>query len=331
MPEPLGVKIVGTGSAVPEQVLTNQHFVDRLDTTHDWIVERTGILERRIASEAESTASLATAAARKALADAKLKPSDLDAIIVATITPEYTFPSTACCVQRDIEAPTIAAFDVSAACSGFIYALVTASFLLQGGRYRRILVIGAETMSRITDYEDRATCILFGDGAGAVVLEATPDTSGPAILHHQMHAEGKGALILCVPASGLRHPPTHMTVNEKMHYVKMQGREVYKLAVKRNFEIVDSVLRETGLKGEDITLVIPHQSNLRIIESARERLGLPKDRVYVNIDRYGNTSAASIPMGLDECRRVGRIKSGDLVLLVAFGAGFTWASALLRL
>jgi 3-oxoacyl-[acyl-carrier-protein] synthase-3 len=331
MPEPLGVKIIGTGSAVPDQVFTNQHFVDRLDTTHDWILERTGIRERRIASENESTASLASAAARKALADARLTPADLDAIIVATITPEYTFPSTACCVQRDLEAPTIAAFDLSAACSGFIYAFVTASCMLQGGRFRRILVIGAETMSRITDYEDRATCILFGDGAGAVILEGAPDASGPAILHHQLHAEGKGALILTVPASGYRHPPSHMTVNERLHYVKMQGREVYKLAVKRNFEIVDSVLRETGLTGEDLALVIPHQSNLRIIESARERLGLPKDRVYVNIDRFGNTSAASIPMGLDECRRTGRIKSGDLVLLASFGAGFTWASALLRL
>ncbi|HVP12463.1 MAG TPA: beta-ketoacyl-ACP synthase III [Phycisphaerae bacterium] len=331
MPEPLGVKIIGTGSAVPDQVLTNQYFVERLDTTHEWIMERTGILERRIASDKESTASLATAAARKALDDAHLTPADLDAILVATITPEYTFPSTACCVQRDLEAPPIPAFDLSAACSGFIYALVMGSFLVQGGQFRRILIIGAETMSRITDYEDRATCILFGDGAGAAVLEAAPDTSGPALLHHQMHAEGKGALMLCVPASGMHLTPSHMTVNERLHYIKMQGREVYKLAVKRNFELVDSVLKETGLKSEDITLVIPHQSNLRIIESARERLGLPKERVYVNIDRLGNTSAASIPMGLDECRRTGRIKSGDLVLLVAFGAGFTWASALLRL
>jgi 3-oxoacyl-[acyl-carrier-protein] synthase-3 len=327
----LGVKIVGSGSAVPDRVLSNQYFVERLDTTSDWIRERTGILERRVVSEKESTATLATAAAREALAEACLTPDDIDLIIVATITPEYTFPSTACCVQRDLGAKPVAAYDLTAACSGFIYALVTGAFMVQGGQYRRALVIGAETMSRITDYEDRATCVLFGDGAGAVILEATPDASGPAILHHQLFADANNALILCVPASGSRHPPSHMTVNERLHYVKMQGREVYKLAVKRNFEVVDTVLRETGLKSDDIKMIIPHQSNLRIIESARERIGVPKEKMFINIDRFGNTSAASVPMGLHECRRTGIVKNGDLVLLIAFGAGFTWASALLRL
>ncbi len=331
MPNPLGVKIIGTGCAVPERILNNQYFCERLDTTDEWIRERTGIRERRVVGEKESTATLATAAAREALAEAHLEPNDLDLIIVATITPEYTFPSTACCVQRDLGARPVAAYDLTAACSGFIYALVTGSFMLQGGQYRHALVIGAETMSRITDYEDRATCVLFGDGAGAVILEATKDASGPAILHHQMFADANGALILCVPASGSRHPPSHMTVDERLHYIKMQGREVYRLAVKRNFEVVDSVFRETGLSCDDLAMVIPHQSNLRIIESAREKIGIPKEKMFINIDRYGNTSAASVPMGLHECRRKGLIKNGDLVLLIAFGAGFTWASALLRL
>lgn len=331
MLKPLGVRIIGTGCAVPERVLNNQYFCERLDTTDEWIRERTGILERRVASEKESTATLATAAAREALTEARLAPNDIDVIIVATITPEYTFPSTACCVQRDLGAHPVAAFDLTAACSGFIYALVNGAFMLQGGDYRHALVIGAETMSRITDYEDRATCVLFGDGAGAVVLEATPDTSHSAILHHQLFADANGALMLCVPASGSRHPPSHMTVNERLHYVKMQGREVYKLAVKRNLEVVDSVFRETGLSSDDLAMIIPHQSNFRIIESARERLGVPKEKMFTNIDRYGNTSAASVAMGLHECRRKGLVKSGDLVLLIAFGAGFTWASALLRL
>lgn len=331
MPSPLGVKIVGTGCAVPDKVLDNQYFVDRLNTTDEWIRERTGILERRVVGENESTATLATAAARQALAEAKLTPGDLDMIIVATITPEYVFPSTACCVQRDLDAPPLAAIDIEAACSGFIYALVMGTFMIQGGHYRHVLAIGAETMSRATDYEDRGTCILFGDGAGAAILAATPDASGPALLHNSLHADGRGAMILSIPAGGSKLPTSQMTVDERLHYVKMQGREVYKLAVKRNFEIVDAVFKETGLRPEDLALVIPHQSNLRIIESARERLGLPKDRVFVNIDRYGNTSAASVPVAFHECRQSGRIKSGDLVLLVSFGAGFTWASALLRL
>ncbi|MFH1419750.1 MAG: beta-ketoacyl-ACP synthase III [Planctomycetota bacterium] len=331
MAEALGVKIAGTGRAVPARVLDNQFFVDRLDTTHAWIEERTGIFSRHVVSEGESTATLATDAARKALDQARLTPADLDMIIVATITPEFTFPSTACCVQRELDAAPIPAFDIAAACSGFIYALIMGTYFLQGDLFRNILVIGAESMSRITDFDDRATCILFGDGAGAAVLSKTPDASGSALLHHRLHAQGKGAEILTVPASGVRFTPSHMTVDEKLHYIKMQGKEVYKLAVKKNFEMISGTIEDSGFSTEDIALVIPHQSNFRIIESARVKLGLEKEQMFVNIDRYGNTSAASVPIGLDEARESGRIKEGDLVLLAAFGAGFTWASALLRL
>lgn len=331
MSNPLRVRISGTGRALPDKVLSNQFFIDNLDTTDEWIRERTGILERRVVVEGESTATLATNAAKKALEDAKLTPADLDMIIVATITPECYFPSTACFVQQALKAPPIPAFDLAAACSGFIYAFMNATFLLQGGHYRNILILGAETMSRITDYEDRATCILFGDGAGAAILSATSDPTGPSVLHYKLHAEGSGPTMLTVPAGGSRMPASPKTIAERYHYIKMQGREVYKLAVKRNLELIDETLSEAGISPEDIALVIPHQSNLRIIESARQRLGLPPERVFTNIQRYGNTSAASIPLGLDECRRSGRIKSGDLVLLVAFGAGLTWGSVLIRI
>jgi 3-oxoacyl-[acyl-carrier-protein] synthase-3 len=331
MPKQLGVKIAGTGRALPDKVLNNQFFVDHLDTTDEWIRERTGIQERRVVVEGETTASLATTAARAALADAKMTPQDLDMIIVSTITPECPFPSTACFVQQALKAAPIPAMDLAAACSGFIYGLVNASFLLQGGHYKNILVIGAETMSKITDYEDRSTCILFGDGAGAAILSATQPGDSECILHYKLHAEGSGLTMLCVPAGGSRVPASRMTVDERLHYVKMQGREVYKLAVKRNLELVDSTLSEAGIRAEDISLVIPHQSNLRIIESARQRLGLAPERIFTNIQRYGNTSAASIPIALDECRKTGRVKPGDLILLIGFGAGLTWGSALMRI
>ena len=332
MPEPLGLRISGSGRSLPSRGLTNQFFVDRLDTTDAWIRERTGIAERRVVSEEESTATLATDAARKALKNAKLTPADIDLIIVATITPECPFPSTACFVQQALGGPPVPAFDLAAACSGFIYGFVMASHLLRAGSpYKNILLIGAETMSRITDYEDRSTCILFGDGAAALILSATDEPEKHTLLHHRIEAEGTGLSMLAVPAGGSKLPASRMTVDEKLHYVKMQGREVYKLAVKRNLELIDSTLAEAGVKADDIALVIPHQSNLRIIESARLRLGLPQDRIFTNIQKYGNTSAASIPIGIDECRETGRIKEGDLVLLVAFGAGLTWGSALLRI
>ncbi|MFQ5410946.1 MAG: beta-ketoacyl-ACP synthase III [Phycisphaerae bacterium] len=331
MPEPLGVQIIGTGSALPQRVVTNDEFARRLETTDTWIRERTGIRERHVAGKGETTASLATHAARAALDDANMDPDEIDMILLATITPEAILPSTACFVQKDLCTHPVPAFDIAAACSGFIYALVNATFMLQTGHYKNILVIGSEVMTRISDPEDRATCILFGDGAGAMILRATPDSNGPAILHFTINAEGTGDTLLHVPAGGSRLPSSHMTVDERLHYVKMSGREVYKLAVKRNHELVDTTITQAGIDPNEIALVIPHQSNHRIIESARQRLGLPKERMFTNIDRCGNTSGASIPIGLDECLKTGRVKAGDLVLLIAFGAGFTWGSALLRL
>jgi len=331
MPDRLPMQIIGTGRALPDKVLDNQYFVDRLDTTDEWILERTGIRYRHVVSEGESTATLATAAARAAIADAGLEATDIDMIIVATITPECMFPSTACFVQMEIGARTVPSFDLAAACSGFLYALIHGAIVLQSGHYRNVLVIGAETMSRITDYEDRTTCILFGDGAGAAVITRDEPARETGILHYTMHAEGSGTSMLWVPAGGSRLPASEMTVKERLHYLRMQGREVYKIAVKRNLELVTQTLEEAGVTPDQLALVIPHQSNARIIESARERLGLPSERMFCNIDKWGNTSAASIAMGLDECRKDGRLKQGDLALLVAFGAGMTWASALLRM
>ena len=332
MHEPLGIRISGTGRAVPERIVHNREFEGRLETNDQWIRERTGISERRYAdlSKGETTASLAVEASRKAIEAAGLTPDDIDLIIVATITPEAILPSTACFVQQALCSKPVPAYDLVAACSGFVYSLLTAGAMIQTGRYKHVLVIGAEVMTVITDMEDRATAILFGDGAGAAVISATPEGEDSALLHSIMSAEGSGDALLHVPAGGSRVPTSQMTLNERLHYVKMNGREVYKKAVKRNHDLVDQTLAETGVDPNDIKLVIPHQSNLRIITSARERLGLPEDRVYMNIDRYGNTSGASIPICLDECFRTGRIQRGDLLLLIAFGAGFTWGSALLR-
>ncbi len=331
MPSPLGVRIAGSGSAIPPRVLDNAWFVSRLDTSDEWIRERTGIVERHVVSEGESTATLATEAAQRALENAGVSAGEIDAIIVASITGECPFPATANFVQEAIGARTIAAFDLCAACSGFIYAFVTAAHLLQSGAYRNVLVIGAETLTRITDYQDRTSCILFGDAAGAVILQPTSDASGPAMLHHRLHSDGSGASFLWVPAGGSRLPASHMSVNERLHYMKMQGREVYRFAVKKMLELVEDTLAEAGVRSDQLAMVIPHQSNKRIIDSAREKLGMPEAKMYTNIERLGNTSAASIALGIDECRRDGRIKPGNLVLLAAFGAGLSWASALIRL
>jgi len=331
MHKPMGMKISGTGRALPDRVVTNAEFEKYLDTNDKWIRERTGIVERRFVSKGETTASLAVDASRKAIEMAGLTPDDIDLIIVATITPEAILPSTACFVQQELCDKPVPAFDLVAACSGFVYSLINATAMVQTGAYKHVLAIGAEVMTAITDPEDRGTVILFGDGAGAAVISATPDAEGPALLHSTMSAEGSGDSVLFVPAGGSRVRTSQMTLDERLHYVKMNGREVYKRAVKRNHDLVDQTLAEAGVTADEIKLVIPHQSNLRIVESARERMGLAPDRMYTNIDRYGNTSGASIPICLDECMRAGRLEPGDLCLLIAFGAGFTWASALIRI
>ena len=329
--ERLPVRLLGTGSAVPSRVMTNQDFAEYLDTSDEWIVERTGIRERRIATDGETTAPLAAAAGRAALDEAGVDPADVDLIICATITPEVPFPATSCFVQRDLGLVNAAAFDISAACSGFIYALVVASKFLQGGVWKTALIIGADCMSRVSDYQDRTTCILFGDGAGAAVLRRAASGDGKGLLHSRLHADGGGADMLYVPAGGTRRPASEQTVAAREHYMRMRGREIYKFAVSRMQEIIEQTLREAGVRPQDVDMVIPHQSNLRIIESARERIGWPPEKMLINIDRYGNTSAASIGIGLDEVRKAGRIGEGDLILLVAFGAGLTWASALWQL
>lgn len=322
--------IRGTGSAVPEHVMTNADFEKRLETSDEWIRTRTGIGERRVASANENTLTLAVAASKAALENAKLAADQIDLIIVATTTPYVTLPSTACFLQHELGCRIIPAFDLAAACSGFVYALVTGAQFLAGGQYRNVLVVGAETMTRIADPEDRGTCILFGDGAGAAILSAE-DNGGSGLYDHEMHADGSGAQMIWVPAGGSLEAASSKTVNERLHFLKMKGREVYKFAVTRMQEVIQHTLTRSGLSVEQVAMIIPHQSNLRIIESAGEKLNIPPEKLAVNIDRFGNTSAASIPLALDEAWRAGKIKRGDYVLIAGFGAGLTWAAALIRL
>ena len=322
--------IRGTGRAIPDRVLTNADFARCIDTSDEWIVTRTGIRERRVVSEGQSTLTLASQAARDALAHAGLTPADLDLIICATITPECPFPATACFLQNELGARQVPAYDINAACSGFVYALMNAAHMVHHGTCGNALVVGAECMSRFTDYEDRTTCILFGDGAGAVVI-GRGQTREQGVYHYHLGADGSGAAAISCPAGGARLPASEQTVRDRQHFLKMRGREVYKFAVAKMQEVIEKAMQSQGLGPEDIAVIVPHQSNLRIIESATERLGLTKDKVYINIDRYGNTSAASVPVALDEIVKAGRVKPGDWVLLVAFGAGLTWGSSLIRM
>jgi 3-oxoacyl-[acyl-carrier-protein] synthase-3 len=321
-------KISGTGSAVPDKVLTNFDLERMVDTSDEWIVTRTGIRERRIASEGEYTSTFATAAALRALEAAGVAAEEIDLIVVGTLTPDFPFPATACLVQQNIKAPNAACFDLSAACSGFIYALSTAQrFILTGGA-KKALVIGAEVLSRVVDWTDRNTCLLFGDGAGAVVLEAVEGERG--VLSTHIHSDGNYWELLHQKGCGSRNPVSQKALDERISYISMQGNEVFKLAVRAMGEVALEALNANGLTTEDISLFIPHQANQRIIDSVGKRLSLGADKVYVNLDRYGNTSAASIPIALDEVVRAGRVKEGDIVLLSAFGGGLTWGSAALR-
>ncbi|NQZ48052.1 MAG: ketoacyl-ACP synthase III [Erythrobacter sp.] len=323
-----GSRIVGSGSALPEQIVTNHDLAARVDTSDEWIIERTGIRQRHIAGEGETTSTLAIAAARAALADAGLTPADIDLIVLATATPDNTFPATATKVQHALGCPNGPAFDVGAVCSGFLYALTTADSLLTTGAARRALVIGAETFSRILDWEDRTTCVLFGDGAGAVVLEA-PDQArpaqngGPGVLASRLHADGAQHDLLYVDGG----PSSTQTVG----HLRMKGREVFRHAVVNLTNVLHEVLDDAGVCADDIDWIVPHQANKRILDATAKKLGLPAEKVIVTVDMHANTSAASVPLAFDMARRDGRIKPGDLVMFEAMGGGFTWGASLVRI
>lgn len=322
------VGILGIGSFVPEKVMTNKDLEKIVDTNDEWIVDRTGIRERRIADADTATSDLATKAAERALAHAGVQASELDLIIVATATPDMFFPSVACLVQANLKATKAAAFDLAAGCSGFVYGMVTGSQFIKAGLYKKVLVIGAETLSRILDWSDRNTCVLFGDGAGAVVLGETQPGCG--ILGVHLGADGAGGDLLKLPAGGSRIPASSESVSQRLHFVHMDGNEVFKFAIKVMGEAAIAALEDAGLKPSEVDCLIPHQANIRIIQSAAKRLKLPMDKVFVNVDKYGNTSAASIPLALEEAVHSGRVKNNDTVVLVGFGAGLTWASCVIK-
>lgn len=323
------VKIAGTGSYLPEKRLTNFDLEKMVETTDEWIVQRTGMHERRVAADDQATSDLALEASKRAIESAGLTPQDIDMIMVGTITPDTVFPSTACILQHKLGARMVPAFDLAAACSGFIYALSMARTQVASGAMDNILVVGAEVLTRVTDYQDRGSCILFGDGAGAAVLTpATDDVS--YIVDTHMAADGSGGEMLILPAGGSRHPATHETVDRRMHYMVINGRAVFKEAVATIVRLVDESLERCHLQRSDIKMVIPHQMNARIIESAAKRLDIPMEKIFINLDKYGNTSAATIPIALDEAARQGVIERGDLIALVTFGGGLTWGSSLIR-
>ena len=324
--------ITGLGVAVPERVVTNAWFAERLDTSDEWIVERTGIRERRIAAPGQTVASLSQEAASIALARAGIRAAQLDSIVLGTATPDRLLPSTACDLQVLLGAENAAAFDISAACPGFVYALTIAEGLIASGQSRTSLVLGAEKLSSIVDQEDRSTVILFGDGAGAAVVERVenggPDSRG--ILSTFLKSDGRLANLLYRPGGGASDPISERVVAERSHYMKMSGREVFKAAVLAMADATDEAMRRAGVTADQIDLLVPHQANIRIIEATAKHAGMPMSKVMVNVDKYGNTSSASIPLALDQAQREGRIGPGSLVLLVAFGAGFTWGSAVVR-
>lgn len=320
--------ILGLGTYVPEKILTNEELEKMVDTSDQWIVSRTGIRERRLAGPGQATSDLALEAAGRALADAGLEPGEIDLIIVSTNTPDSLFPAAACIVQDRLGAVNAGAFDLLAGCTGFLYGLSVAQGFVVSGMYKKVLVIGAEILSRIVDWEDRNTCVLFGDGAGAAVVG--PVSGGYGLIHTRLGADGSGGQHLCVPAGGSRIPASRETVEQRLHYARMNGREVFKFAVRACGDGSLEALAAAGLTVKDVDFLIPHQANIRIIEAAAKRLELPMEKVLVNVDRFGNTSTASIPMALEEAYSQGRIKDGDNILMAAFGAGLTWAVAIMR-
>ncbi|MBN1223361.1 MAG: ketoacyl-ACP synthase III [Candidatus Aminicenantes bacterium] len=322
------IKIVGSGFYVPERVLTNADLEKLVDTSDEWIMTRTGIKERRIARDDEASSDLAVAAGKKALKDAKLKVRDIDLILTATSTPDTVFPSTACWIQKGLGADHIPAFDLSAGCTGFIYGMVVAESLIMNRTNKRILLIGVETLTRVTNWKDRGTCVLFGDAAGAVVLEESRDESG--MLSSYWKADGNLGDLLSQPGGGSRVPASHESVDEDLHYLQMKGNEVFKHAVKRMGEAATEALKKANVEKEDVDYLIPHQANIRIINATGDRLKLPREKVFVNIHKYGNVSVATIPIGLHELYAAKKLKKDSIIVMVAFGAGFTWGALVYR-
>ena len=321
-------KIIGVGAYAPKRILTNADLEKMVETNDEWIVQRSGIRERHIVDETEATSDLALKAAQQALERANLMPEDIDFIAVGTTTPDMIFPSVGNILQQRLGCKRIGSVDMLAACAGSVYSLSIGAQFIQTGKYRRVLCVGAETLSRITDFTDRGTCVLLADAAGAVVLEPSTDDSG--LIDFDLYSDGQYWELLYMPAGGSRHPATHETVDKRMHYAKMKGAEVFKVAVRMFAECTERILERNGFTAADVNLFIPHQANLRIIEAAAKRVSLPMERVFVNVDRYGNTGAASVYVALEEALASGRIKKGDLILIAAFGGGFAWGTALLR-
>ena len=324
------IYIVGTGSFSPERVVPNSYFEKIVDTTSEWIITRTGIKERRMIMPGEALSDLATPAAQRAIEMAGISPEDLDLIIVGTSTPDMLRPSSACIIQHKLKNKKAAAFDVNAACPGFIYGLSIAEKFIQDGSHEYGLVIGSEIVSNRIDYEDRSTCVLFGDGAGAVILSPSNGNGNGEILSSHLHSDGSLWELLNVPGGGSRKPPSHDMLNQRLHVVKMKGNEVFKHAVRTMVDVAIEAMEKNGVSSEDIDWFIPHQANIRIMETVAKRLGIPGEKMIVTIHKYGNTSAASIPVALDEKVRSGKIKRGDLILIASFGAGFVWGAVLFR-
>jgi 3-oxoacyl-[acyl-carrier-protein] synthase-3 len=322
------VSIIATGSYVPERILTNRDLEQIVDTSDEWIVTRTGIRERRIAAADEATSDMATKAALAAMSQADVDPEEIDLIIVATVTPDMFFPATACWVQKKLGAVRAACFDVSAACSGFLYAMEIAQQFISTHVYNTVLIVGADKLSSIVNWSDRNTCVLFGDGAGAAILRNRGASHGVVATH--MGSDGEFAEILFMPGGGSRHPITPENIGQQLNTIKMQGKETYKQAVTAMTDAADRALEAAGLKYDDIACVIPHQANMRIIEAIAHRMSLPIEKFYVNLEKYGNTSAAAVAIALDEAHRSGRFKIDDYILLVVFGGGLTWASSVIQ-
>jgi 3-oxoacyl-[acyl-carrier-protein] synthase-3 len=323
--------IAGTGRGVPERVLTNADLEKMVDTSDAWIIERTGIRERRLIQPGQKTSDLATIAGREACRKAGVDPKSLECIIVATVTPDRPLPCTAVMVQKNLGANGCAAFDMAAACAGFIYGISLGDALIQRGQYQRVLVVGVEVLSPVIDWTDRNTCVLFGDGAGAAVLVKGPEEGDRGIWSTHLFADGDGAEHLCIPGGGTAMPASPQSVADRQHFVKMQGREVFKHAVRNMSRAAQTALEHNHLTSAQLDRVVVHQANLRIIEAVAKQAGLPLEKFYLNIERYGNTSSASIPIAIDEATEAGEVKQGDLVLMAALGAGFSWGSAVVRL